>query len=90
MSKLERQLKAECHRELELILDMEESFVYADHPLYKDALKQTKTHHRNESSASAVHHDHDVRKGSITSAFQHQFCISVRQAKEWRNQRRQR
>ena len=51
---LERQLKAECHRELELILDMEESFVYADHSLYKEALKQTKILHRSESSTSAT------------------------------------
>ncbi|CAF1607850.1 unnamed protein product [Adineta ricciae] len=47
---IEKQLKAECQRELELILEMEESFVYADHPLYKDTLKQMKRIHRHDYS----------------------------------------
>ena len=45
---IERQLKSECHRELELILEMEESFVYADNPLYKETLKRTKRSHRQD------------------------------------------
>jgi len=49
---LERQLKSECHRELELILEMEESFVYADNALYKDTLQRTKKLHKTESSSS--------------------------------------
>ena len=49
---IERQLKAECQRELELILEMEESFVYADNPLYKDTLKRTKKLHKPTSNES--------------------------------------
>ncbi|CAF2990854.1 unnamed protein product [Rotaria socialis] len=43
---IEKQLKADCHRELELILEMEESFVYADNPLYKETLRRTKRIHK--------------------------------------------
>jgi hypothetical protein len=49
---IERQLKAECHRELELILEMEESFVYADNPLYKETLRRTKVVHKQNSNDS--------------------------------------
>lgn len=49
---IERQLKSECHRELELILEMEESFVYADNPLYKETLKRTKRLHKQNSNES--------------------------------------
>jgi hypothetical protein len=49
---IERQLKSECHRELELMLEMEESFVYADHPLYKETLKRTKRIHKQNSNDS--------------------------------------
>ena len=51
---IEKQLKAECQRELELILEMEESFVYADHPLYKDTLKQMKKIHRHDYNESST------------------------------------
>ncbi|UJR37440.1 hypothetical protein I4U23_030143 [Adineta vaga] len=51
---LERQLKTECQRELELILEMEESFVYADHPLYKETLKQTKKVHKSNSNDTST------------------------------------
>jgi hypothetical protein len=51
---IERQLKVECQRELELILEMEESFVYADHPLYKDTLKRTKRLHKQNSNESVT------------------------------------
>ncbi|CAF2079331.1 unnamed protein product [Rotaria magnacalcarata] len=46
---IEKQLKADCHRELELILEMEESFVYADNPLYKETLRRTKRIHKLNS-----------------------------------------
>ncbi|CAF3969582.1 unnamed protein product [Rotaria sp. Silwood2] len=46
---IEQQLKSECHRELELMLEMEESFVYADNPLYKETLKRTKRIHKQIS-----------------------------------------
>lgn len=46
---IEKQLKSECDRELELILEMEESFVYADNPLYKETLRRTKRIHRQIS-----------------------------------------
>jgi hypothetical protein len=49
---IERQLKSECHRELELILEMEESFVYADNLLYKDTLKRIKRVHKQNSNDS--------------------------------------
>jgi len=49
---IERQLKIECHRELELILEMEESFVYADNLLYKDTLKRIKRVHKQNSNDS--------------------------------------
>jgi hypothetical protein len=49
---IERQLKTECHRELELILEMEESFVYADNPLYKETLKRIKRYHKQNSNDS--------------------------------------
>jgi len=49
---IERQLKSECHRELELILEMEESFVYADNPLYKETLKRTKRLHKQNFNDS--------------------------------------
>ncbi len=51
---IERQLKAECQRELELILEMEESFVYADNPLYKDTLKRIKRLHKPNSNESVT------------------------------------
>jgi hypothetical protein len=51
---IERQLKSECHRELELILEMEESFVYADNPLYKETLKRTKRYHKQNSNDSST------------------------------------
>ncbi|CAF1050882.1 unnamed protein product [Rotaria sp. Silwood1] len=46
---LEQQLKSECHNELELMLEMEESFVYADNPLYKETLKRIKRIHQQNS-----------------------------------------
>jgi hypothetical protein len=49
---IERQLKAECHRELELMLEMEESFVYADNPLYKETFKRIKRLHKQNSNDS--------------------------------------
>lgn len=39
---IENELKSTCKCELELVLAMEESFVYADNPLYKDTLKRIK------------------------------------------------
>ena len=51
---IERQLKAECHRELELILEMEESFVYADNPSYKETLKRMKRQYKQNSNESAI------------------------------------
>ncbi|CAF1227948.1 unnamed protein product [Rotaria sordida] len=49
---IEKQLKSECHHELELMLEMEESFVYADNPIYKETLKRTKrTHKQNPNDA---------------------------------------
>jgi hypothetical protein len=49
---IEQQLKSECYRELELILEMEESFVYADNPLYKETLKRTKRYHKQNFNDS--------------------------------------
>lgn len=51
---IERQLKAECHRELELMLEMEESFVYADNPLYKETLRRMKRVHKQNSPETPV------------------------------------
>lgn len=51
---IEQQLKTECQRELELILEMEESFVYADNPLYKETLKRTKRSHTQNSNDSSI------------------------------------
>lgn len=64
---LERQLKSECHRELELILEMEESFVYADNALYKDTLQRTKKLHKTESSSSTkiITTTHQVARTSV-------------------------
>lgn len=47
---IERQLKAECQRELELILEMEESFVYADNSLYRETLKRMKRQYKPNSN----------------------------------------
>ncbi|CAF0979841.1 unnamed protein product [Adineta steineri] len=51
---IEKQLKDECYRELELILEMEASFVYADHPLYKDTLKRIKKIHKQTSNDAST------------------------------------
>ena len=50
---IERQLKLECQRELELMLDMETSFVYADNPLYRESLQRTKRAHAQASADPA-------------------------------------
>ena len=52
---IERQLKSESQRELELILEMEESFVYADHPIYKETLKRIKRSHKSSNSNESSH-----------------------------------
>ena len=62
---IERRLKIECHRELELILEMEESFVYADNPLYKDTLKRTQKVHKSDTSMTTT--THQVARLPITS-----------------------
>lgn len=51
---IERQLKVECHRELELILEMEESFVYADNSLYRETLTRMKRQYKLNSTDSST------------------------------------
>ena len=43
---IERELKDKCNRELELMLEMEQSFTYADNPLYKETLGRIKRIHK--------------------------------------------
>lgn len=47
---IEKQLKTECQRELDLILEMEQSFVYADNPLYQETLKRMKGTYKSNSN----------------------------------------
>jgi len=54
---IEKQLKIECQRELDLILEMEQSFVYADNPLYQETLKRMKkTYRQNSNEITTVLH----------------------------------
>lgn len=48
---IERKLKEDCQRELDLIIEMEQSFVYADNPLYKETLRRTKKLHKPDEAA---------------------------------------
>ncbi|CAF1001533.1 unnamed protein product, partial [Didymodactylos carnosus] len=51
---IEKKLKSDCYNELELLLEMEETFVYADNHIYRDTLQQMKQSIRTRDSLTSI------------------------------------